>query len=299
MQRLTVTHKTGYFYRRPVVFGDHRLMFRPRDSHDLRVIEATLTIEPAADVHWLFDVFNNSVAVASFSEAADSLQFTSSIIIDRYPLMQESYPIEPYARTLPFSYPIREMPDLGRTIERHYPDPDRMVAEWTRQFLGSSMAPTDTEQFLFDLNRTIQGELTYEARHEPGVQTPAETLALGSGSCRDYALLMMECARSVGLAARFVSGYLYDPALDGGPGGTVGAGSTHAWVQVYLPGAGWIEFDPTNASHGAQNLVPVAVARDPNQAIPVAGTFEGEAEDFVKMTADVEVRAVGVIEGAA
>lgn len=297
MQRLTVDHKTTYRYHREVAFGEHRLMFRPRDSHDLRLLDAKLTISPQADIRWYHDVFGNSVAVARFNTSAVSLYLESRIVIDRFPLDTPEFPIEPYAQTIPFSYPASEVPDLGRTIERHYTDPDRKVTEWTRQFIGSG--EIGTEEFLVSVTRAIKEGFGYEERNEPGVQTPVETLELGSGTCRDYSLLMMEAVRSVGLAARFVSGYLYDPALDGEAGDVTGAGATHAWVQVYLPGAGWIEFDPTNGSHGGHNLVPIAVAREPRQAMPVYGTFDGDPEDFAGMDVEVSVHAVQVMDGAA
>lgn len=298
MQRLTVDHKTIYRYRRPVTFGEHRLMFRPRDSHDLRLLDARLTISPSANVRWLHDVFGNSVAIAEFSEPADQLLLESIIVLDRYPLDRASFPVEPFAQTIPFSYPASEVPDLGRTIERHYSDPQRLVTEWTRRFLNPRDA-TVTEEFLIAVTRAIRDEFAYEVRFEPGVQTPVETLQRSAGTCRDYAIFMMEAVRSVGLAARFVSGYLYDPALDGGASDVQGAGSTHAWVQVYLPGAGWIEFDPTNGSYGGHNLVPVAMAREPSQALPVSGTFDGTLEDFVDMSVEVTVRAVQVLDNIA
>ncbi len=299
MRRLTVDHKTTYRYRRPVQFGEHRLMFRPRDSHDLRLQDAVLRIGPRAEVRWLHDVFNNSVAVANFQEPADVLDLQSIIVVDRYPFAGLEFPIEPFARTIPFSYPAREVPDLGRTIERHYSDPERIITDWTRRFLSRNSGTTDTEEFLLAVTHAIRDEFEYQTRFEPGVQSPVEILEKGTGTCRDYALFMMEAVRSVGLAARFVSGYLYDPALDGGPGDASGAGSTHAWVQVYLPGAGWVEFDPTNGSYGGRNLVPIAVAREPRQAAPVSGTFDGEPEDFIGMTVEVTVRAVNIMEGAA
>lgn len=294
MQRLTVNHETTYRYKRPVTLGEHRMMFRPRDSHDTRLLDATLSIEPQAKLRWLHDVFSNSVTIATFAEPADYLHFKSQIVIDRYPYIGPEFPIEPFARQIPFSYPLSEIPDLGRTIERHYSDPDRMVTEWTRQWLSEPIGSTDTEEFLRALNAGIPAQLRYEERNEPGVQTPNETLQMGSGSCRDYALLMMEAARSVGLAARFVSGYLYDPAIDGQESDVTGAGATHAWVQVYLPGAGWVEFDPTNGTYGGQNLIPVAVAREPHQAVPVTGTFEGDPDDFIEMVVKVDVRAIPI-----
>ena len=273
-------------------------MFRPRDSHDLRLLDARLTINPTAEVRWLHDVFGNSVAVASFAEPAQELYMQSIIVIERYPMIEPEFAIEPFARTLPFSYPASEVPDLGRTIERHYSDPERAVTEWARRFLAAG-GLTDTEDFLIAITGAIKSEFAYEERHEPGVQNPVETLSRGAGTCRDFALFMMEAVRSVGLATRFVSGYLYDPSIDGTQTEIQGAGATHAWVQVYLPGAGWIEFDPTNGTYGGHNLVPIAVAREPAQAIPVAGTFDGQAEDFVEMSVEVSVRAVQILQDIA
>ena len=297
MQRLTVEHQTTYRYRLPVKFGEHRLMFRPRESHDLRLLDSRLVIRPAAQVDWLLDVFSNSVAIVAFAEAGRELYFESVVVLDRYPYENPGFRIEPFAQTLPFSYPAREVPDLGRTIERHYSDPDRKLIEWTRELLASN-GKMATEEFLIGVTRAIKQSFEYEAREEPGAQTPLETLERGTGSCRDYALFMMEAVRSVGLAARFVSGYLYDAAIDGKASELTGAGATHAWVQVYLPGAGWVEFDPTNGSYGGTNLIPVAVARDPVHAMPVSGTYEGEPEDFVGMEVVVEVRSVDLLPPA-
>jgi transglutaminase-like putative cysteine protease len=299
VQRLIVNHKTTYHYSEPVSFGEHRLMFRPRDSHDLRLLDATLTIQPQAQVHWIHDVFSNSVAVAKFGAPSDQLYFESTIVIDRYPFSGLDFPIEDFARRIPFSYPSSEVPDLGRTIERHYVDPERVVTEWTRRFLNQTGPTTDTEAFLTAMTAAIQKEFDYRERLEPGVQTPVETLLRRSGTCRDYALLMMEAVRSVGIAARFVSGYLYDPAIDGKESEVAGAGATHAWVQVYLPGAGWVEFDPTNGSYGGQNLVPIAVAREPAQAIPVAGTFSGDPNSLIRMDVDVTVRSAPTMASVA
>lgn len=265
-------------------------MLRPRDSHDLRLIEASLAIRPEAQLHWIHDVFGNSVAVAEFTEASDELYIESIIVIDRYPSPPGGFRIEPFARTLPFSYPASEVPDLGRTIERHYPDPQRRVTEWTRRFLNQSVGATDTENFLLNVTAAIKNEFAYEVREDEGVQTPSETLERGTGSCRDFALFMMEAVRSVGLAARFISGYLYDPAIDGEDSKVVGAGATHAWCEIYLPGAGWIEFDPTNGSYGGHNLVRVAVAREPRQAIPISGTYKGGVDEFVGLSVEVTVQ---------
>jgi len=280
MPVVTIRHTTVYSYANPVQFGDHRMMFRPRDSHDLRVLETGLEISPTASVRWLHDVFGNSIAIASFGEPASELRLVSTIRLEHFPSDVPEFPIEPYARQHPFAYSAEDVPDLGRTMERHYPDPERLVDAWARR-LVTSTGETDTQALLVHMTSGIREAFRYEAREAEGTQTPVETLERGSGTCRDFALFMMEAARSLGFAARFVSGYLYDDQA-------VGGGATHAWVQVYLPGCGWLEFDPTNALVGGPKLVRVAVARDPSQAIPVSGTFVGSAGDFLGMNVNVE-----------
>ena len=291
MTRLHVSHVTTYRYRQPVGFGEHRLMFRPRDSHDLRLLSSSLVIEPAAQVRWMHDVFSNSIAIASFESSAEVLRFESEIEIEHYGLSYPNYPVDASAREYPFSYSSEEVPDLGRTIERHYPDHQGKVNAWARRFVNGGTA--DSADLLARMTRAINAEFAYTRRYAVGVQTPVETLDLGGGTCRDLALLMMEAVRSLGLAARFVSGYLYDPALDSSSeqADMKGGGETHAWVQVYLPGAGWVEFDPTNGLVGGANLIRVAVARDPAQALPLQGSYFGAAEDFLGMEVEVRVTA--------
>jgi transglutaminase-like putative cysteine protease len=280
---LTICHTTVYRYANPVRFGDHRLMFRPRDSHDMRLLATALDITPPATTRWYHDVFGNSIAIACFTEPGSELSFVSTITLEHYPSSLPVFVIEPYARTYPFSYSAEDIPDLGRTAERHYPDPEHQVDVWARQFVAQGGA-TDTHAMLVSMTRTIQASFAYQRRAQEGTQTPVETLALGAGSCRDFALLMMEAARSLGLAARFVTGYLYDPTRQ-----AVGGGETHAWVQIYLPGAGWVEFDPTNGVAGGSNLIRVAVTRDPSQAVPVSGSFTGAPGDFLGLGVDVTI----------
>jgi transglutaminase-like putative cysteine protease len=279
-----------YTYRRPVSFGEHRLMFRPRDSHDLRLLDTALLIRPAATVRWLHDVFGNSVAIARFTDPADELVLESTFRVRPYPLAPQLIEIEPFAQTYPFHYPEEEIPDLGRCNERHYADPEGRIDAWARQFLDLS-GEADTLDMLMRMNRQIRDEFTYARRSDVGTRAPVRTMELGSGTCRDYALLMMEAVRSLGFAARFVSGYLCDETLIGGGPGPVGGGETHAWLQVYLPGAGWVEFDPTNALVAGRNLIRVAVARDPSQAVPVSGTYYGVPEDDLGMSVTVQVSA--------
>lgn len=287
---LSVLHRTTYRYRRPVSFGEHRLMFRPRDSHDLRLLDTSLTIRPQASIRWLHDVFGNSVAIARFAAVADELMLESSFRVKHYPIEPQAVELEPYAQRYPFLYPEAELPDLGRCNEKHYADPENRVDAWARQFLDAA-GEADTLGLLMAMTRRIRDEFTYIRRGEVGTRPPTRTLELRSGTCRDYALLMMEAVRSLGFAARFVTGYLYDESLIDGSAALLGGGETHAWVQVYLPGAGWVEFDPTNALVAGHNLIRVAVARDPSQAIPLSGTYFGTPEDDLGMTVEVQVSA--------
>ena len=289
MGRLSVTHISEYRYSSPVRFGPHRLMFRPRDSHDLRLVETALTISPAATTRWHHDVFGNSIAIAEFDEAADLLRFESRIVVEPYTLDNPEFQLEAFARTYPFSYPVSEMPDLGRCIERHDPDPDHLVDAWAKRFVHERKA--DTWEMLREMTAAINADFTYARRYAVGTQSPVETLRTKSGTCRDFALLMIEATRTLGFAARFVSGYLYDPSLDSAGAGVTGAGETHAWVQIYLPGAGWVEYDPTNGVIGGPNLIRVAVARAPEQAVPLSGSFIGAPDAFTDLSVEVTVTA--------
>jgi transglutaminase-like putative cysteine protease len=287
MKLLTVRHATTYRYSAAVTFGPHRLMLRPRDSHDLRLVEASLVISPPGTLRWMHDVFGNSVALVDFEEPAAGLSIVSTLAIVRYALARPDFPISPEAESYPFMHSADDRADLGRLRDRHYPDPRGEVEEWARQFILES--PTNTFNLLATMNAAIRGSFAYRAREEEGTQTPVETLGRKSGTCRDYALLFIEAARSLGFGARFVSGYLYDPALEGGDA-MQGAGATHAWAEVYLPGAGWVEFDPTNGLVAGENLIRVAVTRDPAQAVPIGGTFAGDA-DYLGMDVEVTVHA--------
>jgi transglutaminase-like putative cysteine protease len=297
MTRLTVRHTTTYRYKQPVAFGEHRIMFRPRDSYDQRLVDSSLLIEPAPrTLHWMHDVFGNCVAIASFGGRSDKLWFQSSITLDHLPDSTLEFPIAGYARRYPFSYDQEDMPDLLRSIERQYPDRNNELMLWARRFTRGNEG-IGTQDLLVHMTRTIRRDFTYVRREEMGIQPPLTTLKLGSGSCRDFALLMMEAVRALGFAARFVSGYLYSGATDGVP--HQGGGSTHAWVQVYVPGAGWMEFDPTNGIVGSHDLIRVAVARDPSQAVPLWGTWTGFPSDALGLTVEVQVTSAPSAPSAA
>ena len=288
MPVLAVHHLTRYRYRRPVGFGEHRIMFRPREGHDLRLISARLDITPEPiSLRWLHDVNGNSVAVANFTERATELRFETRVVLDHTPGGGLDFPIEPDAETYPFAYDAEELPDLARSIERQYPDPDHVVERWARRFLRRD-TPTNTRALLAGMTQAIRADFTYISRIERGVQAPPQTLRLNSGTCRDFAVLMIEALRGLGLAAQFVSGYLHVPQKSG----RVGGGATHAWVRVYLPGAGWIELDPTNGIIGNRDLIRVAIARDHRQVLPLHGTFTGFPSDDLGMTVTVHVSAV-------
>jgi transglutaminase-like putative cysteine protease len=290
MSLLTVHHLTVYRYSEPVGLGEHRMMFRPREGHDLRLLQSKLEITPApANLRWIHDVFDNSVAVATFDGETSELRFDSTVTLEHFETALPDYPLEEYAKTYPFRYSDEELPDLGCALAHQYPCDG--VRRWAKQFLGPSgktgpPGTIETMDLLRSMTLGIKKDFLYVRRGEKGVQSPNDTLESRRGSCRDFAVLMMEAARSLGLAARFVSGYIFVPSLE--KGRTLGGGATHAWMQAYLPGAGWVDFDPTNSIIGNRNLIRVAVAWDPKQVLPLWGTFEGSASSFLGM--DVTVR---------
>ncbi len=287
MSLLTVSHLTVYRYKEPVRLGEHRMMFRPRASHDLRLIDTRLVITPRpVHVRWLHDSFDNSVAIATFAGTTSKLSFESTVALEHFESTDLDYPLEEQARTYPFRYSDEDFPNLARALAPLYPD--ERVGEWALQFLAPSES-TETMAMLRAMTQGIRNEVTYVRRPEKGVQTPDETLDSGRGSCRDLAVLMMEGARSLGVASRFVSGYIYTPNRSGLAGG----GATHAWMQAYLPGAGWIDFDPTNSIIGNRNLIRVAVAWAPQYVLPLWGTYFGPPGAFVGMDVDVSVDEAG------
>ncbi len=291
MAVLRVNHKTTYVYKKPVVFGEHRLMSRPRDSHDLRLLNTTLVIDPPASaIRWIHDVFGNSIAIATFTRPGEKLVFESGFRAQHYPTQAKALDVESYATKFPFNYSADDAKDLAHTRDRHYADPEHKIDTWAKAVLEETEGGA-TLAVLTAMTKAIKEQFEYAEREAFGVQPPLETLELESGSCRDFAVFMMEAARSLGLAARFVSGYLYDEKLIGAESGLLGGGATHAWTQVFLPGAGWVEFDPTNALIGGRNLIRVAVARDASQAAPLIGSYSGAPEDFVSMSVEVTVAA--------
>ncbi|MDB5549708.1 MAG: transglutaminase-like [Tardiphaga sp.] len=291
MPLLTIHHKTEYRYTHPVAFGEHRIMLRPRDGHDLRVLNSKLDITPPPmSLRYIHDVFGNSVAIATFDERATTLTFDSTATVEQTPTDDFALTPDDQAYFYPFLYDVEEFPDLIQFIRPQYGDPQGELSAWARRFLDAE-GPTPTFNILSEMTHGIRRRFTYRKRHAHGTQHPLDTLQTGSGTCRDFALLMIEALRQLGIAARFVSGYLF--VHGDRERGYVGGGSTHAWVQVYLPSAGWIEFDPTNGIVGSRDLVRVAVSRDPRQAIPLHGTYLGSADAYLGMDVNINVISAG------
>jgi transglutaminase-like putative cysteine protease len=285
---LQVHHATTYRYRRRVVIGAHRLMLRPRDSHDSRLVSADLACSPAAALSWSHDVFGNSVAHATFAAPADTLRIESRLVVEQCAPNWPVFVIATFALNYPFSYSSDERIDLGALLTPQYPDPEGRLKAWADAIVLSDR--TDTLSLLKDLNAGISAWVSYQDRDDERTQEPLETLARSAGACRDFAVLFVEAARKLGFGARIASGYLYDPCAS--LIGSTGRGSTHAWAEIYLPEAGWIAFDPTNRALGGANLIRIAVARDITQTLPVSGSFVGAPEDFTGMDVAVSVTPV-------
>jgi transglutaminase-like putative cysteine protease len=285
MTALKILHKTVYRFRQPVSLGAHRLMLRPRESRDLRLMSHTLAITPVPVLTWAHDVFGNAVAMATFTTMTDMLVIDSLVDILLNAAPWPVFDIAASAISYPFHYSDDESTDLSALAIEQYPDQAGQLRVWARSFIRSN--PTDTLALLKDLSLGVAGRIGYQSREVEGTQSPTQTLDRGWGSCRDFAVLFVEATRSLGFGARVVSGYLHNPNQD--RVGSTGAGSTHAWAEVYLPGAGWITFDPTNRSVGGFNLIPVAVARDIRQAVPVSGSFIGLTDAFLGMGVEVSV----------
>jgi transglutaminase-like putative cysteine protease len=292
--RISIVHSTEYAYRNAVGLTRHRVMLRPDDSHDLRLHHAALDVDPKPSlVHWTHDAFDNSICFLEWPMdlRTDRLNIVSTLDLTHHPdgPPAPAYSLDPRAEAFPFAYVPEEIPDLANLAKRQEPDPDGSVDAWARRFVGRKVKAR-TLAVLEAMTHAIKAEFRYEARHEEGTQTATETIAFGSGTCRDFAVLMMEALRSFGVATRFVTGYLYDDTS----GTTRGGGSTHAWCNVYLPGAGWIEYDPTNGLVAGANLVRVGVARSAAQALPISGGYVGAPDDSLGLNVDVAVRAVPI-----
>ena len=282
---LIIRHRTVFSYREAVRLWPHRLMLRPREGPELRLLDFRLTLTPEAAVTWAHDVAGNAVARANFDASTDRLVIESVARLRLDAVAWPVFEVAIEALHYPFAYATDDRLDLGALAVPQYPDPGGDLARWSGSFVASPR--TDTLALLKDLSAGVHAAVAYAAREDEGTQSPIVTLACRSGSCRDFAVLFVEAARWLGFGARLVSGYLHDPDLE--LTGSAGAGSTHAWAEVFVPGAGWIAFDPTNRSVGSAHLVPVAVARDIRQTIPVSGSFAGPADALQRLEVEVRV----------
>jgi transglutaminase-like putative cysteine protease len=281
MTRLTIRHETIYTYERPVSFGPHRLLLRPRDGHASRIIEASLTFSPAGGTRWVYDAMGNCVCWLTPVGDSTSLRIVSDLVIDRFPAPLSPLRIDNPHSAMPIVYSRADRIMLTPYLEPATDDPTEGLLDWVHSHVAYPDEPA--LDFLLRLNRNIFDQFAYRARPEMGVQDPAQTIALGSGTCRDFAWLMVEALRRLGYAASFVTGYLHSPAAS-----MRGAGATHAWCEVFLPDLGWTQFDPTNGLAESSDLITVAVTRTPEEAAPIRGKIIGDP-GYSEMTVRVDV----------
>jgi transglutaminase-like putative cysteine protease len=268
MKRLRIQHSTTYQYSEPVTLLPHKLMLRPRAGHDIHLESSSLTITPTHSVRWHRDIYGNSVAMVTFQEASDQLSVVSDVVVEHYEAEPLDFIVDEKAVTFPFHFDPSERVDLIPYQTLCFPSDSPFVRDWLEQFWRPGQV-IETYVLLDRINKFIVQNFAYRMREEPGVQRPSETLKKRTGSCRDFATLFIEGCRYFGLAARFVSGYLHCPDT------IQGHGSTHAWAEVYLPGAGWKGFDSTSGIVVGHDHIAVAVTRHPEDAPPVSGSFSG------------------------
>jgi transglutaminase-like putative cysteine protease len=279
MKRIKITHKTVYHYHTPVTFGPHRALLRPREGHDVHIASSLLEIEPKANVRWLRDIYGNSIAILTFAEPGRKLSLLSEMNVDLYDDEPIDCLIDPNANSFPFQYAADEQVEIIQYRLPSYPHDGPALQKWLLALYKPGQL-INTPELLSMLNTYIYESFQYLRREETGVQLPCQTLALGTGSCRDYAVFMMEAARHWGFGARFVTGYIRM--------GEGQHGATHAWTEIYVPGMGWRGFDPTNNKRVGPEHVTVAVAREHEKASPLSGTWEGEPDAFDRMEVSVE-----------
>ena len=292
MARLSILHETLYSYERPVRFAVHRLLVRPRDSHAIRVVETSLTLSPPGDTRWLYDALGNSVCCFTPQGEGRALSIVSNLVIERFPTPLARLQIADPQTATPIVYSPNDRAVLTPFIDPVTADAEGCLLDWLRGHMGDPQEPA--LDFLMRFNRVIHDTFEYSARDQGAAQEPSHTVRMGSGTCRDFAWLMVESLRRLGYAARFVTGYLYSPARKG----MRGAGATHAWCEVFLPELGWTEFDPTNALIESPDLIPVAMTRSPAEAAPISGAIYGDG-GHTELTVHVDVRQLDPLPAAA
>ena len=278
--RLQITHVTTYTYARPVTFHRHRLVLRPREGHDLRVERMHLELSPASHVHWVRDVFGNSIALVDWLAPSDTLRIVNDVVLERLSPFPARHLHEPWRVPFPPRYDPMETAIVAVYVTPTYAEDVPVLTTWLG--LAPSGDPNDAEGAMLALCKRVFSTVRYLRRAEKGVQAPAQTLALGSGSCRDLATLLMEAARVSGVAARFASGYLH------GRASMAGKASTHAWAEMYLPTLGWRGFDPTIGDLTSAGHIVTGVSIHPRGVMPVSGSFTGGAADYLKLQVTVK-----------
>ncbi len=269
MKRIRIHHSTTYTYESPVTLLPHKLMIRPRAGYDIHIEQYSLNITPAHTTKWQRDINGNSVAMVSFLEPTKELAIVSDLVIGHYDSAPLDFRVDEKAVMYPFSFDPSERIDATPFQTPSFPSDSARVARWLDRFWkpGDTI---ETYELLNRINQTIAKKFSYRMREEPGVQRPAATLKLKGGSCRDFATLFIEACRYLGLPARFVSGYLHCPET------VQGHGHTHAWSEVFLPGAGWLGFDNTSGNIVGHDHIAVAVTRHPEDAPPISGCYDGD-----------------------
>ena len=288
MTRHHILHRTVYRYAAPVEFGLHRLVLRPREGHEVTVLRHQLTTVPQARLFWMNDLFGNNVALAEIEEPSDTLEITNDVIIERVTREDDAAPRRVSRSSqspLPITYPQMEQPVVQGYLTPVYVDDLPAVSQWAAA-LPHEEGTMSALDMVEHLGRSIYKTIKYRRREEPGVQTPAGTLKLGTGSCRDMAVLMIEACRSLGLAARFVSGYLETAAS------AAGRGATHAWMDVYLPDCGWYGYDPTIGERVSRKHIAIGVSAHPRGVMPVSGIYTGPPGAYQGMEVTVSVKPV-------
>ncbi len=280
MSWFQINHETIYRYREPVRFAEHRLVLRPREGHDIHVEEMRLTVSPEFEIEWRRDVFSNSIAIVHLLEESDELLIRSECVVHQttdFPAVDRS---PPHEAPFPLLFDDRETIVAGAYRQTTFPDDGSAVQDWVKTI---DLPPRpDADSVVDTFNRAVHDSIRYNRREARGVQSPGETLALGTGSCRDLSVLLMEALRSLGFPARFASGYLDCRASE------AGRASTHAWAEAYLPETGWIGFDPTIGDRTSNRHVVLGVSNHPRGVMPITGSYFGDRDQFLEMIVAVQ-----------
>ena len=276
--QVALLHRTSYRFAAPAVLGPHLVRLRPAPHTRTRILGYSLEVGPAAhQLHWQQDPFGNWQARVFFLEPALRLDVTVDLLAEMAVVDPFGFYVEPEASTWPFAYAPDVEVDLWPYLETEPAGPKLQALLET-----IPRTPAYTVTFLVELNRRLAEEIAYLVRLEPGVQTIEETLELGCGSCRDTGWLLVQLCRQLGIAARFVSGYLIQLAgdPDGADGPAEDIPDLHAWAEVFLPGAGWIGLDPTSGLLAGEGHIPLAASPRPDHAAPITGTAELPSAGF-------------------